>query len=202
MDGPGLKQVMMGLKAIASDSAATNRLAAVSARTTGRECAWVSEIAYSIWRNGGDAELEASVGNIKNVDLVSGGEAFEVKSKVWESADRPDVLNFGPTDRWFGRRDLPKLTRASVPGYLIVAVGTPLDVPHRYFRSLKNLNAASRQDRQIERGRAIEFYRRYAAHIGADSRAVRHTDLGVGKTPDTIAGSVALDAIIIAVPHK
>jgi hypothetical protein len=210
MVGLGLRHVTRGLASISKNPAATSRLAAVSAKSTHGECTSASEIAYAIWRTGGDAERETKVGNLRNVDLVSADEAFEIKSKIWESADRPDMQTFTPTDDWFGLEYRPKgsstlfkLMTATVPGYLIVTIATPLNFrPHRLFRTLRNLNHTSIEDRLIERGKAIKFYQSYGDHIGADPAAIQHIELGVGSTPDAVAidGKVALDVVIIAVP--
>jgi hypothetical protein len=110
------------------------------------------------------------------------------------------MMGFSPTDGWIGK-DIPKLQAASVQSYLLITVATPLDIPpHPYYRSLKHLNSASLGARKAERKRALDFYARWGAHVGAGPQSIWHLDLGTGETPGPTPGSVALDVIIIGVP--
>lgn len=187
-------QVEEALRTMSDDPGALSRLALASILFSHGEGVWVFEIAYQVTRMGGVARPQQLAGGIGRVDLVVGGEAFEIKSTMSTYA----VINpMHKTEDWF-LPDVRKLRGSSVRGHQLITMATMLTA--RNVRDLRvNRKTTDPAEWVTERDQALAIYRQYAENENvAGVGSVRHINLGRGEVPGG-QGGVQLDALLFCV---
>jgi hypothetical protein len=190
-------QVEAALRAVSKDPEALSRLAVMAVLTTKIEHNWVSELAHKLYMAGAHVQLEASVGGVSNIDLVVGGDPFEIKRTYWSNALKQNG-NMIRTDDWIGKdfRKLRELADDDTRAYVIIAMVTFIDARHTGLAELVRLRDESPDQRRAGREAAIRYYLDFGLYVKASE--MRQVDVGIGTVPHG-GGSVHFDAIVLRV---